>query len=294
MFKRIFFLLFIAFFCLGCQQYSQPKEEYFFKEEDSYQRLVVIPQEPQRIVSFSGSITEIIFLLHQEKKLVAVSDFCTYPPATKDIPKVGKLLNINVESVLKLQPDLVLISSVVGKQDVEKMERAGLTVFAIKGEERLDDIFTSISTIGKILNCSASADSLCQDLRQQLPSRENIEKDQKAPSVYYVVGFGKGGDYTAPGNSYIQDIICLAGGRNIGEPLHTWSVSREYLFQQNPDYIFIREEDLDVFCSTEPYIKLDAVKKKHVYPIPSGWIDIVSPRNINAVNWIKEKIGTKE
>ena len=109
-----------------------------------------------------------------------------------------------------------------------------------------------------------------------------------------MVGFGKTGDFTAPGNSYIHDIITLAGGRNIGEDLTTWSVNREHLFEQDPDLIFIREEDLETFCQTYPYTLLTAVKEHRVYPINSGWIDTPSPRNMLAIEYIHQVIGDSE
>jgi iron complex transport system substrate-binding protein len=110
------------------------------------------------------------------------------------------------------------------------------------------------------------------------------------PTVYYVVNFGAGGDFTAPGNSHINEIITLAGGRNIGDTLSTWNVSREYLFTQNPDLIFVRTEDFPFFIKTYPYTLLKAVKENRVYPIESGWMDVISPRNFLAIEEIGGKI----
>jgi ABC-type Fe3+-hydroxamate transport system substrate-binding protein len=62
------------------------------------------------------------------------------------------------------------------------------------------------------------------------------------------------------------------------------------LFTQNPDLIFIRSEELSFFVKTYPYNLLDAVKENRVYPIESGWIDVISPRNFLAIEEIGEKI----
>jgi len=110
------------------------------------------------------------------------------------------------------------------------------------------------------------------------------------PSIYYVVSFGIAGDFTAPGNTHISEIIRLAGGRNIGDSLSTWNISREYLFAQNPDFIFVRTEELAHFVKTYPYTLLKAVKEHRVFPIESGWVDVVSPRNFLAVEEIKGRI----
>lgn len=72
--------------------------------------------------------------------------------------------------------------------------------------------------------------------------------------------------------------------------LSSWSVSREFLFKENPDLIFVRKEDFEYFTTTYPYSELKAVKNNHTYPIESGWIDVISPRNILAIQEIHNKI----
>lgn len=89
-------------------------------------------------------------------------------------------------------------------------------------------------------------------------------------------------------NTHIQEIIELAGARNAGDSLSGWNISREYLFKTNPDIIVVRKEDKDAFVSRYPYTLLDAVKNNRVYPIESGWIDVVSLRNMQAVDYIRE------
>ncbi len=291
--KKCLALLFVLTIFSACQQKGSDKTECFFKGEDCYQRNIVLQDEPKRIISFSSAVTEITFLLGAEEKLIGISDFCDYPPETAKITKVGKLININVESLLALHPDLVIISSVVSKEDVGKIERAGIPVFSVKAENHISDLFSTIQILGKILNRENEAARLETEYRQKLKSFHNADSAGRK-SVYYVVGFGKTGDFTAPGNSYIQDIIAMAGGRNIGEPLHSWNVSREYLFEQDPDLIFIREEDKESFCNTAPYDQLTAVRKGNVYAIPSGWIDVLSPRNILAIERIHQYVSDVE
>ena len=77
------------------------------------------------------------------------------------------------------------------------------------------------------------------------------------------------GDFTAPQNSHIHEIITLAGGQNIGEKLNSWNISREYIFQSDPDIIVIRKEDANAFVHTQPYSNLRAVREGNVFPIES-------------------------
>lgn len=287
--KNICSILCICLLCLACNHQTVNNKEVFFKGTDSYQREVVLENEPLRVVSFSQAVTEAIYLLHAEKKLVGISKFCTYPPETEAVPKVGDLLNINVESVLQQRPDLIIVGSVVSKSTVEKFEKAGIPVYCLKEEKRLADLPNLVRVTGKLLNKSAEAEKLADEYAEKI-SHAKSQSRVSEKTVYYVVGYGATGDFTAAGNTFIHDIITLAGGKNIGQALTTWNVSREFLFQQNPDCIFIREEDCENFCHTKPYMELEAVKSGHVYPIPSGWIDNLCPRNFNAIDYISAKL----
>ena len=108
-------------------------------------------------------------------------------------------------------------------------------------------------------------------------------KNTEPKSVYYVVGFGPSGNFTAGGNSFISDIISMAGGRNVAANITGWSYSLEALMQADPDYIMIRREDSATFCKTEPYNRLSAIKNGNIIAIESGTIDLQVPRNIDAI-----------
>ena len=261
---------------------------------DSYDREIKLDKAPEKIISLSPGITEMLFLLHADNKLIGISDYCNFPEETEYINKVGGLQNINIEKIISLQPDVVLIGSIIPKNEVDKLEKSGITVIAIKQEEKLEGMLDALEMLGKIVDNRRCADSLVRYYGERL---EEYKKNAGAkifsplPSVYYVVSFGVAGDFTAPANSHISEIIRLAGGRNIGDVLSTWNIGREYLFTQNPDLIFVRTEDLPYFVKTYPYTLLNAVKENRVYPIESGWMDVISPRNFLAIEEIRRKIA---
>ncbi len=243
-----------------------------------------------RIVSLSPAITEIIYLIGAQDKLVAVSEYCTYPNETKKLPKVGGMQNVNMEALLELHPDVVLIGSIVSKKDVETIEKMNVPVITVKEEGKMEGMADKIDVIGKITHHERQAAQQSMWWRESVKQMKakNNRREGKSISVYYVVGFGDAGDYTAPKSSHIHEIIELAGCENVGATLTSWNVSREFLFQSNPDIILIRKEDYQSFCSQYPYTMLNAVEAGHVYPIESGWIDVVSPRNIQAVELIQQ------
>jgi iron complex transport system substrate-binding protein len=128
--------------------------------------------------------------------------------------------------------------------------------------------------------------SMMGTLGESLPTNE-----APRPSIYYVVGFGPSGNFTAGGNSFINDIIEMAGGHNVAADITGWSYSLEALMQADPEYIMIRREDSATFCRTKPYNQLTAVKTGKVIAIESGTIDLQVPRNLQAILYIREKLN---
>ena len=146
-------------------------------------------------------------------------------------------------------------------------------------------LYGNITAIGKLVGREHEADSLNELLHyrfSQIPTTH-----YPLPTVYYVVGFGAGGNFTAGGNTFINDIIRMAGGRNIAEDVEGWSYSLEALVKEDPDFIIVRREDSAAFCSMKPYYNLSAVKKGHVIGIVSGTLDLQVPRNIDAVLYLR-------
>ena len=269
---------------------TNQEQDAFFTWEDSYKRHIELAKAPERIVSISPAITEVMYLVGAQNKLVGISDFCIYPPETEKIAKIGGMHNINFEVLLSLHPDVVLIGSMISQKDVAAIEKMGIPVICIVEEQSLEGMADLIQIIGKITNHEEKAEEQAEKWLTNIQNirQENAQDSTTKKKVYYVVGFGDAGDFTAPKNTHINEIIELAGCENVGKKLSTWNISREVLFEANPDIILIRKEDKDAFCNQYPYTLLPAVKEGRVYPIESGWIDIVSPRNIKAVNMIRK------
>jgi iron complex transport system substrate-binding protein len=202
--------------------------------------------------------------------------------------------NINFEVLLSLHPDVVLIGSMISQQDVDAIEKMGIPVVCIVEESSLEGMAEMMEVVGKITQCEEKGNAEAAKWKEKIAERKaNAPAPENRKCVYYVVGFGDGGDFTAPKDTHIQEIIELAGARNAGDSLTGWNISREYLFKVDPDIIVVRQEDRDAFVSRHPYTQLNAVKNGRVYPIESGWIDVVSLRNMDAVDYIAEICGNR-
>ena len=263
---------------------------------DDYGRTVVVPAAPQRVVSLSPAVTEIMFALGAGDLLVGRTDFCVYPDAAGDIPSIGGISNLNVERILSMQPDLIISGSMVGKKFTDQFDQMGTPMVCVIEKPKFEALYDNIKAIGKLVGKEHEADSLIENLKLRMESllaHGDSSQNTQLPSVYYVVGFGAGGNFTAGGNTFINDIIRMAGGRNIAEDIEGWSYSLEALVKENPNFIIVRREDSAAFCGMKPYNRLSAVKNGHVIGIVSGTLYLQVPRNIDAVLYLRKRMNNK-
>ena len=262
---------------------------------DDYGRRVAVPASPTRVVSLSPAVTEIMFALGVGDLLVGRTDFCTYPAEVNQIPSIGGISNLNIESILACQPDLVISGSMVGKKATDQMDQMGTPMVCVIEKPRFDALYDNIAAIGKLVGKEREADSLNALLRDCVialgtDTLAQSRNNAITPKVYYVVGYGPAGNFTAGGNTFINDIIRMAGGRNIAEEVSGWSYSLEALMKEDPDYIIVRREDSAAFCSMKPYNTLRAVRQGNVIGIESGTFDLQVPRNIDAVLYLRQRM----
>lgn len=289
--KRLIILF--AACCLticGCHRNKEVAPPTTFTFADDYGRTVDVPIQPKRVVSVSPAVTEIIFALGGQDLLVGRTDFCNYPEEAANIESIGGITNLNIEKIVSLKPDLVISGSMVSKGNTDHLSQMGIPIACVIEKQKFDGLYENISRIGQLIGRQAQADSLIGLLKLEIHKVTETKADiydmgddMPRPSVYYVVGFGKGGNYTAGNNTFINDIIELAGGRNVAEHISGWNFSLESLVASNPNYIVIRKEDSAAFCQMPPYNKLTAVRLNRVIAVDSGMMDIQAPRNVEAV-----------
>ena len=286
--------LICAVITVGCSHNTQPQNVETYEYTDDYQNTVTVPSNPQRIVSLSPAVTETIFALGKGDLLVGRTDFCQYPAEVANIESVGGISNLNIEKILAMNPDLVISGSMIPQKSAEQLGALGVPIVCVIEKNRFDGLYENITKIGQLVGRPSQADSLVAKLKLEIAEDQALRTDiseSQRPSVYYVVGFGAGGNFTAGGDTFINDLIAMAGGRNIAAGVKGWSYSLEALMSENPDYIIIRREDSATFCNTKPYTRLDAVKNGRVVAIESSTIDLQIPRNIECVRNLRNTFG---
>ena len=105
----------------------------------------------------------------------------------------------------------------------------------------------------------------------------------ETPTVYYVVGYGEYGDYTAGGDTFVGKMLAMAGGDNIAKDISGWSITLEELVEADPSIIIINEYMKSDFMSLPNYSDLTAVKEGNVYTLDTNMLDRQGYRNAEGI-----------
>lgn len=271
--------------------FSSSEVSYPLTYTDAYGDVVTIEEKPETIVSVSPAMTEIIYALELEDRLVGRSDYCDYPPEASEIRSVGAIDMPDTEAILEINPDIVLASSIFSEEAYDMLTGLDVTVVIVRDESSVNGMFENITDVATIMGEPQRGEELVLELQGRLNEITVSDAVENLPSVYYCVGFGEYGEFTAGGDTFINDIISCAGARNAAGDVSGWSFSTEALLEANPDYIFIPEWGYDDFINSEPYNTLDAVKNGNVIIIDSNEFERQGPRNVDAIFEIYEAIN---
>ena len=219
----------------GCQPQFQPGTY-----TDDIGRAVAIDQVPQRIVSFGPSITEILFALGLEEKVVGVSNYCDYPEAATLKAKIGDAFNPSLERIVELEPDLVLTV----KQEQLNMELDALGIkFMVLDPEDIDGILGDIELVGEITGTKKRAEELVKDMQDSISQVIALMEDVPEVRVFFIVdATDLTLPWTAGTGSFIDALITMAGGENIAAKAQgAWvQFSLEQIVSSDPEVIIIQ------------------------------------------------------
>lgn len=267
----------------GCANSDLNSEEsesaYPLTLTDTYGHEVTIEEEPQTVVSVSPALTEIIYSLGAQDKLVGRSDYCDYPAEVFDVQAVGPIDMPDIELIVSLNPDVVLASSIFSEEAYNALTEAGIPVVIINDETSLSSMPAYVATVAAVTGKTEEGAAMVEDLENQIAS---LTTENTGVTVYYCMGYGEYGDYTAGANTFIDDIITTAGCVNIAGDVEGWSYSTEALLEKDPDIILVPSWGAEDFAATEPYSSLTG----EIVPIDANIFERVGPRNIEAIQVI--------
>ncbi len=202
--------------------------------------VVLIPQllaAPQRIISLSPHLTEILFALGAGERVVAVTNFCQYPAEAQQKQKIGGFIDINLEQIIALKPDLILGVPAHDKLR-DQLRSFGIEVHTYPNET-VRDIFATIESVGTDIGASEQGRAFVKVLEDSLNSIVQKGQNNKSVAAMLVIGREPGStrNITVAGpNTFISEIWQMAGGINIFSDLSVRyaTVNLEELLVRNP------------------------------------------------------------
>ena len=131
------------------------------------------------------------------------------------VESIGSLREPNLESIIALNPDLILLSTHSSEEVVAMFDEAGLNSAVLIAQESFEGVYEIITQTGAIFNVSDKATELTTSMKSDVAAVVEAVKGVEKKSVYYVVGLGDKVQYTATGDTFIHDMLEMAGGNNI-------------------------------------------------------------------------------
>jgi len=259
---------------------------------DSYNRTVTIENEATRVVSIAPGITETIFALGKGDILKGRTDYCDYPAEALGIPSIGSLMEPDIEAIAELNPDIVIASTHFKKESLEKLTALSIPVVVLADQDSFDGVYQTISNIGILIGAQDEGKTLIDSMKNTVNSVIGAVKGKRTPTVYYVIGFGEYGDFTAGGDTFISQIIEMAGGKNIASDIKGWAFSLEQIVASDPD-ILVCSKFWDVkksITAANGYKDLRAVKTNNLFEIDNNMLDRQGPRLAEGLKTLAEII----
>ncbi len=264
---------------------------------DDLDRKVTLTHAPHRIISLAPSITEILFAIGIGERVVGVTQYCDYPPEAQAKPKVG-YIHPNLESVVALQPDLVLAPREFLRTDVlGKLEQLQIPTYVVDATT-VDSILSHIQTLGRILGASAAADDVVHRMKRRIEEIKARSSRLPRPRVLYVLNSEP--LITVGPGSFIYEAIGMAGGANVAARARVPypRLSMEEVLQEDPEVILFPTGRAEGIAKGEEerwqrWTTLSAIRLKRLHRVPNDLLNRPGPRIVQGLEALARAIHPK-
>lgn len=272
---------FLAFGCGSEESKSAPVKGKYATITDASGRTIAFDKKPERVVALNPSYLNMINSVDGKIVGRATSKLVDLPESMKAVPEIGFVYNINMESLIGLQPDLVLAGKNQHEKFVPILESNNIKVVEFDAKT-YDDVKETVKLLGQIYGTEDKAEAECKLLDQEI---ESVVKKIPAQKKRIVIMHATASSVTVEGEKSIagcvSDIlgfenVALTKIKNKGDKV---PYSMEALVEQNPEIIFItsmgKAEEIENrlrsdFKNNPAWSALDAVKNGRVYALPEN------------------------
>jgi cobalamin transport system substrate-binding protein len=247
------------------------------------------PVAARRIVSLVPNVTEMLFAVGAGSQVVGVSSYEDFPPETKSLPRVGALLDPDVERIFSLRPDLVIVYG--SQTQLEgQLSGAGIRVYPYR-HAGVDNILQAIRDVGRLTGHAGDSDRVVRDLQSQLDDVRRRVRGRPRPRTMLVIGRDAAalrGVYASAGVGFLHELLDAAGGddafgditREAAQPANETVIARApqviiemHATEQPAAEVVQRERAVWNALSSVP-----AVRNNRVYLLYGSYLMAAGPR----------------
>jgi iron complex transport system substrate-binding protein len=269
-------------FCL-CLLLALPTQAASIRLLDDAGQTLEFTRPPQRIISLTPHLTELLFAVGAGAQVVGVDSASDYPKAAQALPRVGDFSRINFERILALKPDLVVVWMDGNRAaDIHGLGKLGLPVLHTQAT-RIDDVARLLLLIGQASGHAREGEAAARDFSGRLAALKVQPTRYPPVSVFYQVW-----DHplmTVGGTHWISDALQVCGARNVFADLRELSpvVSREAVLQRAPELIISGSDAPDMRRQWQQFYSLPAVRNHAFVRIDADLLHRPTPRLIEGV-----------
>ncbi|MDR3115407.1 MAG: ABC transporter substrate-binding protein [Treponema sp.] len=257
--------------------------------QDGLGRPVTLQRPPQRIVSLSPGVTEILFAIGAGDQVLGVTEYCNYPPEAASRTKVGGFsgITVNLETIARLKPDMVIISAFMHGRLITLLERLSLPFFAVE-PRNFKEVYQTIETLGSLTGNLRGAKEVLEGMQEKIRRVTERRGNREPPRVFWELSDEP--LISAGGKTFISEAIRLGGGMNIFEDLNEeWPmVSTEQVVRRKPDWIIAGDDHGKIIepralAGRPGWGVIPAVRQNHIALVNADMLYRYGPRLADAV-----------
>lgn len=227
--KRIFFALCVLLLMAGSVS--------ALGLHDQTDRLAKMAAKAQRIVSLGPLNTENIYLLGAGDLLVGNTSYCVRPEAARHKAKIGSVMQVSIEKIISLRPDMVLATALTRPEQINQLEKMGVRIVRFGQPASFSEICEQFVELGRLLGLEERARRIVRQAKEEVEALRR--KTAHLPKKKVFLQVGSRPLFSSVTSSFTHDFIALGGGVNIAEGQQSGVMDYEKVIAENPDVIII-------------------------------------------------------
>lgn len=258
--------------------------EYPFTATDLTGSEVTVEDEPDRVVTLAPSAAQTLWEFDASEKVVGVTDNALYLDGADEKEVVAEQGSYEVETIIGLEPDLVLAPNVVPEDTVERLRSNGLTVYQFESAGSFEDVYDDTALTGQLAGECDEAAATVTDMRQRVEAIREAVSDEERPGAMYVF-FG----WTAGDGTFIHDVMETAGTRNVAAEagvtgFGNGTVSEEVIANYSDDIEWlVLNSDAASHPSGTVYEQTTAMRENQTVVLNVDYLNQPAPRTVQAL-----------